>query len=322
MSQVCLYYRTAPENDRWLPGDRYVRPLVRRVIRGNPRPGGVDKVFINLCLGFDRLRMPYKVNLPFGKLKNDDLVGVIGRGRYALRGYDRPNPIVAGVALMTHPSEWPTLCEEYPIAAYLQHCNWANDIYKPYFGDRFKVWPVGIDTHSWQPVLLDKKPVDFLVYDKISWNREEMVPRLLAPVRQVLEGRNLTYLELRSGQYTELQYKEALGKCRAMIFLCEHESQGIAYQECLSSGVPVLAWDQGWWLDPNRFAWGQPNVPATSVPYFDGRCGLKFPDIGEFPERLVEFLDLMHSGAFVPRDYVTENLTLEKCSAHYLRILR
>jgi hypothetical protein len=83
-----------------------------------------------------------------------------------------------------------------------------------------------------------------------------------------------------------------------MIFLCEHESQGLAYQECLACDVPILAWDQGWWLDPNRIRWGTPDVPATSVPYFDSRCGEKFKGIEEFETQLERFLERLRRGDF------------------------
>jgi hypothetical protein len=321
MGRTCLYFVREPERDRWLPGDRFIRPLIRRVVRGPFRPGGIDKVFINLCLGLDRLGVSYEVNLPFDRLHDDDRIGVVGRCRLALRGYNRPNPIVGGVALMTHPSEWPTLFEEYPIAVYLQHCEWCRACYEPYYGDRCRIWPVGIDTYSWTPADQSKKKFDFLIYDKIRWQRETLVPQLVDTIKLELARRNLNFMEIRYGNYKYEQYQAALQSCHSMIFLCEHESQGLAYQECLASGVPVLAWDQGWCLDPERFKWGQPSIPATSVPYFDGRCGVRFRDIGEFPDRLTEFLDLQRSRAFAPRDYISETLTLEKCSAHYLWIL-
>jgi hypothetical protein len=136
MSRICLYFRGDLERDRWVPGDRFVRPLVRRIVRGKYRPGGIDKVFINLCLGLNHLGIHYEVNMPFDRLRSDDRVGVIGRSRHVLRGYDRPNPILAGSALMTHPTDWPTICDEYPIAVYLQPCEWANNVFKPYFGAR------------------------------------------------------------------------------------------------------------------------------------------------------------------------------------------
>lgn len=321
MSRLCLYYTKEPERDRWLPGDRFIRPVIRRILRGAPRPGGVDKVFINLCKGLDLLNISYEVNMPFRKLREDDLVGVLGRGCNCLNGYKQRNKIVAGIGLMTHPSEWPTLCEEYPVVKYLQHSDWANNVYKPFFGDRCTIWPVGIDTDFWRPLLKDKT-TDFLIYDKINWNYEQMSKKLLAPIREILTARDLSFEEIRYGFYRPRDYRSALQRCRAMIFLCEHESQGIAYQECLSSGVPILAWDQGQCLDPNRFTWGEPLIPATSVPYWGDRCGVKFKDIEGFKHKLEEFLAKLNDNQFLPREYILENLTLEKCAQNYVDILQ
>jgi hypothetical protein len=322
MSRLCLYYVPEPEIDRFLPGDRYIRPIIRRMIRGKPRPGGVGKVFINLCLGLDKLGVQYEVNLPFKQLQKSDRVGVLGRGCNCLNGYERDIPIVAGIGLMTHPSEWPTLCEDYPVVKYLQHSHWANELYKPYFGDRCTLWPVGIDTDVWKPSTSETKAIDFLIYNKVMWDYEQRCVDLLTPIRQYLNQRNLSFEELRYGAYTSQDYRNALSRCRAMIFLCEHESQGIAYQECLASDVPILAWDQGWCLDPNRFKWGTSHIPATSVPYWSDRCGIKFKDISEFPAKLEEFLEKLQSQQFAPRDYILENLTLEKCAHRYLEILK
>lgn len=319
MRRVCLYFRRAPERDRWIAGDRFVRPMVRRVVRGKPRAGGPAKVFTNLCLGLDRLGVRYEVNPPFERLGDDDLVGVIGLGRDALHGYRRSNPIVAGPCLMTHPSQWPDLCDRYPVLRYLQHSAWANAVYQPYYGDRCEIWPVGIDTQAWSPDHPREKQFDFLIYDKIRWRRDELVPDLLELIRAELTRRKLSFIEIRYGHYDEPQYRQALRQSRAMVFLCEHESQGLACQECLASGVPVLAWDQGRCLDPNRFGWGDPDMPATSVPYFDDRCGLRFRGIDEFSAKLTEFVD--GQSAMAPRDYILENLTLEKCAGRYLQIL-
>ena len=136
--------------------------------------GGVEKVFVNLCLGLDRLGINYLVNLPFKELRDDDHVGVLGRGRYSLQGYDRTNPIVAGIGLMSHPTEWPDLFEQFPVVRYLQHSEWANDVYRRYYGDRCGIWPVGIDTHSWQPNT-NAKDLDILIYDKVHWERPHSV---------------------------------------------------------------------------------------------------------------------------------------------------
>lgn len=318
MSRICLYYRKPPETDRWIRGDRWVRPLVRRIVWGKPRMGGVDKVFHNLCLGLDHLGIAYRVNLPFRKLKEDDWVGVLGRGHYSLQGYERPNAVVAGIGLMTHPSEWPTLCEDYPIKRYLQHSAWANDVYRRYFGDRCGIWPVGIDTDAWAPSADDHKDIDLLVYDKVRWNHEVLEPAFSAVISDFARRGNLTVDRVIYGSYAEREYRSLLARSKGMIFLCEHESQGLAYQECLSCGVPVLAWDQGQCLDPNRFAWGQPNIAATSVPHFDDRCGERFSGPKELEEKLSVFVEKIAASAYSPRDFVMENLTLRRCSAQFL----
>src|SRR5260370_12809858 len=201
MSRLCLYYKHEPERDRWVKGDRFVRPIARRVIRGAPMPGGVEKVFINLCLGLDELGVEYQVNLPFPQIRPDDRVGVLGRGRTCLEGYDKLNPIVAGIGLMTHPSEWPTLCEDYPVAKYLQHSQWANSIYQSYFGDRCEIWPVGIDSNMWKPANAEEKSLDFLIYDKVRWEYERVSRELLDPIRGILKGRGLSFEEIRYDSY-------------------------------------------------------------------------------------------------------------------------
>jgi glycosyltransferase involved in cell wall biosynthesis len=321
VSRLCLYYIREPEQDRWVRGDRFLRPLIRPVLRGRPVQGGVDKVFSNLCLGLNKLGIEYEVNLPFARLRSNDRIGVLGLGRFCLEGYTRHNPIVAGIGLMTHPSEWPTLCEDYPVAKYLQHSSWANSIYQPYFGDRCEVWPVGIDTTTWDEAPTSRKSVDFLIYNKVHWEYERMTRELVDPIRKTLNREGFSFEEIRYGSYRPETYRAALARCRAMIFLCEHESQGLAYQECLSSGLPILTWDQGRWLDPNRYAWGTPDVYATSVPYWDERCGVKFNSLREFPERLHEFLAKLESESFEPREYILENLTLERCARRYVELV-
>lgn len=321
MSRLCLYYLPEPERDRWLPGDRFIRPLARRLLRGPARPGGLDKVFLNLRLGLDRLGIDYEVNMPFRRLRPEDRVAVLGRGRHCLKGYAQPNAIVAGIGLMTHPSEWPTLCEDYPVVRYLQHSAWCDAVYRRYFGNRCAIWPVGIDTHHWQPAESGGKNVDFLLYDKIHWEREARESDLVAPIRKTLAQSRLTCETLRYGHYASEAFQTALARCRAMIFLSAHESQGIAAQEALASGVPIFAWDPGMVQDPERFRWGEPVIPATSVPYFDDRCGLRFRDFVEFSARLPEFRERQAAGQFAPRDYIIENLTLEKCSQHFVDLM-
>jgi hypothetical protein len=62
--------------------------------------------------------------------------------------------------------------------------------------------------------------------------------------------------------------------------------------------------------------------PISSVPYFDDRCGLTFRNAAEFTIRLPDFLALLDGGRLAPRDYILENLTLEKCARDFVNIVK
>lgn len=319
--RVVIYYRY-DRPDRWFRGDEAFRRPIRRLLRGPDRLGGVDLVYWNLCAGLDRAGITYQTNIPFAEIRTSDMVGVIGRDRASLAGYDKPNPIVAGVAVTQHPLEWPTLFDDYPVARYVVHSEWVRAIYEKFYGPRITLWPVGIDTEAWIPAPADRKSVDILIYDKIRWNRGAIVATLGQTIRVALAQRGLSSETIRYGAYNPSDLKAALARTRAMLFLCEHESQGLAYQQAMSAGIPILAWEPGQWLDPIRFGYGESIVPCSSVPFFDDRCGLTFSHALDFEGALDAFLERQRSGALSPRAYVLDNLELAACARHYVDILK
>ncbi|MDB4902157.1 MAG: hypothetical protein JWQ63_1438 [Mucilaginibacter sp.] len=321
MNRIHLYFKVPQQSDRFLPGDRYLIAIAKKLFR-KKKTSGIKKVFDNLCKGFDELNIDYDINLPFKKIKPNEPVVILGSGKYALNGYQRLNLVIAGIALMTHPSEWPELCDEYPVAKYLQHSNWANNIYIPYYGiERCDIWPSGIDTKKWWPANKFQKNYDFLIYNKIRWNNEQLEYELRLPIIRKLEQSGLSYKEITYGQYDESEYFNLLNQCKAMIFLCEHESQGLACCEALSMNIPVLAWDQGFCLDPNRFNWNEPVIPATSIPFFDQRCGMSFKNKEEFESSINVFWQNVMNKSYMPREYIMENLTLKKSAERMIEII-
>jgi glycosyltransferase involved in cell wall biosynthesis len=145
----------------------------------------------------------------------------------------------------------------------------------------------------------------------VRWEHERYEKELIEPIRAELRREGCSFDEIRYGYYEEADFRRRLGECRAMVFLCEHETQGIAYQQALSCCVPVLAWDRGgYWQDPTYYPDRAKFSPVTSVPYWDERCGVKFHGIEEFGARLEEFKTGLDAGRFAPRDYVLEHLEL------------
>jgi glycosyltransferase involved in cell wall biosynthesis len=225
---------------------------------------------------------------------------------------------------MNAPSEWPDLFTNSNAIYNVQNCEWAAAIYRPIHGNRVRVWSMGVDHVKYAPDRNDKKAFDFLVYDKVRWPDTEKYRGLVAFCRETLAKAGLSSRYLRYGQYPrgrESAYHDLLRQARAMLYLSENETQGFAYNEALSMDVPILAWNIGLWCDPYRHDSGVGNVPATSIPYWDERCGVDFRNKSDFAARLGLFLERLQAGQFAPREYVLDNLRLEQGAQRYLDLI-
>lgn len=315
---INLFYQE-PDEDRWLPLDRYPRRFVRRMLRGPRRPGGQERVFLNLCAGLDRIGASYRTNdFRYARRHPDELCCVLGK-RPLLEGFALSNPLIVGPCTHDHPIDDPDLPERRSVRRILVPGEWMRRMCQPIWGDLVHAWPVGIDTDHWSPTPTSKRTLDFLLYNKVRWHGAERETNLLGPVRHELQQRGLSFKEIRYGAYAPEDYRQLLGAVRAMIFICEHETQGIAYQEALSAGVPVLAWDHGGeWLDPSYHPHRVRYGPVSSVPYWSSACGEKFPDAPAFSAALDRFTVRATAGTLDPRSYILSRLTLEHCAREFV----
>jgi glycosyltransferase involved in cell wall biosynthesis len=313
-----LFYEE-PDGDRWLPFDRYPRRIVRRIVRGKPAIGGHKRIFLNLRTGLDRLGVRYRVNdYDHARRNPGEPVCIVGKA-HVLDKMKWQNPILFGAAVFSHPLDDPHLFERLPVRKILVPGAWMKEMWRPYWDKPIAVWPVGIDTDRWRPADAAQKRFDVLLYDKVRWDHAHYETALIEPIRRKLRDSGHTFRDIRYGFYREEQFHAALAECRTMIFLCEHETQGIAYQQALAAGVPILAWDRGgYWQDPAYFPDKVKFQPVTSVPYWDERCGRTFAAIEAFDDAWRRFCDEFQSGRYDPRAYILENLTLDRCAQRYL----
>lgn len=319
-SVIDVIYRQ--EQDRWIKGDRFVRPVIRRLLRGKKTQfSGMETVVFNFLKGLQHRGVSYSFNKPSFLRKTSNKVISFGLGRNGVAGINRSTPLIAAIGFL-YPTEFPELCASYNVKKFLVHSQWALEFLKGanIYNERiFDLWPAGIDTDEWVcENTLGNKMTDVLIYNKIHWDKQEREQDLVTPLRNYLSSKGFSYSEIRYGQYTTDEYKKILSHSKVMIFIAEHESQGLACQECMSCNVPVIAWDQGYFLDPIRYSYNRPVVPATSVPYFDERCGMKFKNFEEFEKLFPLFWDAVLSNQFSPREYILENLTLEKSAKKML----
>ena len=300
---------------------------------------GPRKLASNLCRGLDLIGADYKEN-EIGEM-NGCLDGYGRWVSFEHREVNLPRNTLMGPNIIQTPVNDLLMWDEHD--NFVVPSEWVRDMYhtgfetfdvwswSPYWrrthsdepGARFKipettnifVWPVGIDTEKFSSssgIIKTNQQQRCLIYFK---NREES--QLQHLLDHVVRPRKFEPIVLRYGQYTEDEFIAACSLCSFAVVLSNTETQGIAYQEMMSMGLPCYILDHTVWKLPVPWMEQYAGFPrATSAPYFDeSRCGI----LCKNPSRFEEFLDNLDN--YSPRDYVLENLTLEKSATKYMDII-
>lgn len=216
--------------------------------------------------------------------------------------------VLLGPNLFVLPTDNPTICGMF--SNFVTPSKWVKDLYEQFDIMKNKnifVWSVGIDTEEWTESYTEKS-LDCFIYFK---NRTEQD---LVFAEAICRKFNLNYKVIRYGSYQENELKDLCSKSKFAILLTGTESQGIAYMEILSSNIPCYVFDYPYWKSDD----GKWNVPASSVPYWDDRCGVKTSklDLKQFEL----FIEQVKNKTFNPRQYILENHTLEIAARKYIEI--
>lgn len=254
---------------------------------------GPHKVTKNLLRGLEKIGVEVAINTPCA------LNGCLSSSAHSYK--ELPRRTLMGPNLVVTPDEDPGLWGRYD--NFVVPSQWVADLYAQYpvtSGRRISVWPVGIDTELFCGGF--HKSCNCLIYTK---NRPEA---LVSQIKDMLRDRGMSSQVLRYGSYSEEEMLDCTRDCRFCILLDHTESQGIAYMEILSSGLPMFVLDQKEW---------RPGVPATSVPYFSDECGL----ISE--SEVERDFDLFMStlSMYSPREYITREHSLSVSAIRYCKLL-
>jgi len=223
--------------------------------------------------------------------------------------------ILLGPNLFVLPNEIPALCENFIV--FVVPAAWVKDLYSNFDIINKKniyVWSVGIDTDAWQPdENLGQSEFDCLIYYK---NRTLEDLRI---TEAVCKKFNLSYKIIKYGEYKEEDLlktsQKLVNKNGFAILLTGTESQGIAQQQIMSTGLPCYVFNQNYWKSDD----GLYKVKATSVPYFDQTCGAISDSLSL--KHFDEFLQNVKQNKYSPRKYILDNHTLEKSAYQYFDIL-
>ena len=286
------------------------------------RASGPKKVVDNLIKGLDLIGYPYIINKRLDACRrlwiHDDASALAG-----IAGLRPDIKVIAGPNIYVLPRNIPDFIDLSGVV-YLHPSQWVKDFWDDFGFNRcaIEVWPAGIDTGEFKPSDKEKKYV--LIYFKQRDEKE------LETVENILKRLGICYKIINygdvGGQYKESEYKNLLAEAKYMIWIGRQESQGIALEEAMSANVPVLVCDVsyvGQWRAAKKFMAvlnEKENAyqNTTSAPYFDERCGLKIKNLSD----IVEAINKMESGwrNFKPRQYILENLNLEKQARDFAAI--
>ena len=172
--------------------------------------------------------------------------------------------------------------------------------------DKLAVWPVGIEEFN----NIREINYDCLIYFKRRDQSE------LDAVKKFLVSNGLSYRMVEYGTYGEDGFKQLVNSAKFCFLINGTESQGIAVQEIMSMGVPIIAWDIKEWLDQGEAY----RVPATSIPYWDERCGEVFFNIDDLEVTFSKFYATLDQ--YDPKAFIKDNLSFECSVKTLLDILR
>ena len=158
----------------------------------------------------------------------------------------------------------------------------------------------GVDTEKFNICNSNEKTKVFVYYKQRN-------PNELNEIQNFLNNRTIPYKIFHYGHYNEEDYISYLRECKYGIWVGAHESQGFALEEALSCNVPLFVWNI---TSMNQeYGCNYDNYPATTIPYWDERCGEYFYNINELEDKFSLFLSKLE--IYRPREYVIENLSIE-----------
>ena len=259
---------------------------------------GPDKVALNLLLGLKKIGVDFVEN---------EIADVNGSHCITnrVRTGEMPKNSLLGPNLFVLPTDpMGSLMHQYK--NFVVPSDWVKKLYESFdlpSHVKLHTWAVGIDTEKFSPS--ESAGEKCLVYHKRGDEKT------LGDILDKLESNGIEYHLIKYGSYDELGLISACHDSKFAILNTNTESQGIAYQEILSMGLPCYVIDKTVWDDYDESV----KCPATSVPYFDERCGMKRSDLSDFDA----FLDRVKT--YNPREYIIDNLTLELGAKRYIDLL-
>lgn len=198
---------------------------------------------------------------------------------------------------------------------YIQPSKWVVDLWNsfPICRDlNIQELSFGVDTKKFCPIKNISDRHNVFIYHK------RRNPKELNILKNFLNNLNINFKIFDYvNKYTEEEYLNYLKETKFAIWISAHESQGFALEEALSCDIPLLVWNV---TSLNQeYGSNYPDFYATTIPYWDQRCGEQFTDINELHLLFNKFISNINT--YKPREYVLENLSIDVCSNKFINLI-
>jgi hypothetical protein len=192
-------------------------------------------------------------------------------------------------------------------SVYVQPSEWASNVWKydPICKNiKIETLPFGVDVDKFNEIKPIKNRNEVILYYKARH------PDDLNIILNFLKSNNIEpkIFNYRA-RYDENDYIDSLHNSKFCIWVDAHESQGFALEEALSCNVPLLVWNVKSMNQEHDSSYS--DITATTIPYWDDRCGEYFTDVQQLEITFNKFITNLPN--YKPREYILENLTFEVC---------
>lgn len=173
------------------------------------------------------------------------------------------------------------------------------------------------------PFGVELPPLSLKLRTKVLVYYKHRVPEDLEFVRALLTRRGIPHTLIWYGHYESEKYAELLDESMYMVVIDAHESQGFALCEAMARNVPLLVYDAS--SMKQEYANGFPyagrseKLLATSVPYWDARCGEKTQDPRELDAAMTRLYTNLDT--YRPREFIEATLSDKVCFQKILDFL-